>query len=124
MTMSAARKKHDSRPTLRARVWVETGAGKAITDAGADLLEQIDACGSLSEAARRLRFAYRRAWMLVDSMNRAWPKPLVITATGGKHGGGARLTELGRHVLKTYRGLQLQLEHFLDSAGNPFHPIP
>jgi molybdate transport system regulatory protein len=112
------------RAALRARVWVEIGPAKAITDAGADLLEQIEACGSLSEGARRLRFAYRRAWMLIDTMNRAWPSPLVRTATGGKHGGGARLTELGRHVLRTYRGLQLQLEHFLDSAGNPFDPPP
>ena len=122
--MPTARKPRAPRPTLRGRVWVEIGADKAITEAGADLLEQIDACGSLSEAARRLRFAYRRAWMLIDAMNRAWPTPLVSTATGGKHGGGARLTELGRHVLRTYRGLQLQLEHFLDSAGDPFHPQP
>jgi molybdate transport system regulatory protein len=62
--------------------------------------------------------------MLIDTMNRAWPTPLVQTATGGKHGGGARLTALGRHVLRNYRGLQLQLEHFLDSAGDPFHPTP
>ena len=55
---------------------------------GADLLEQIEACGSLSEAARRLHFAYRRAWLLLDAMNRAWPKPVVITATGGQRGGG------------------------------------
>ena len=118
------RKSSAAAPMLRARVWVEIGPAKAITDAGADLLEQIEACGSLSGAARRLRFAYRRAWMLIDAMNRAWPSPLVRTATGGKHGGGARLTDLGRHVLKTYRGLQLQLEHFLDSAGDPFYPPP
>src|SRR5689334_6805562 len=118
------RRKTSATPMLRARVWVEIRTAKAITDAGADLLEQIEVCGSLSEAARRLRFAYRRAWMLIDSMNRAWPSPLVRTATGGKHGGGARLTNLGRHVLKTYRGLQFQLEHFLDAAGNPFHPPP
>ena len=117
-------RKQSGRPTLRGRVWVEIGEAKAITEAGADLLEQIDACGSLSEAARQLRFAYRRAWMLIDAMNSAWPQPLVLTATGGKHGGGARLTDFGRHVLRTYRGLQLQLEHFLDSAGNPFHPAP
>jgi molybdate transport system regulatory protein len=122
--MRAGGKHRKPRSKLRGRVWVEIGAAKAITEAGADLLEQIDACGSLSEAARRLRFAYRRAWMLTDTMNRAWPKPLVRTATGGKHGGGARLTDLGRHVLQTYRGLQLQFEHFLDSAGDPFDPPP
>ena len=89
-----------------------------------DLLEQIEACGSLSEAARRLRFAYRRAWLLVDAMNKGWAQPLVITATGGKKGGGTQITDYGRHVLRTYRDVQLQLEHLLDTTGNPFEPVP
>src|SRR3954452_24418018 len=97
--------------TLRGQVWVEAGGKSAINEPGADLLEQIDACGSLSEAARRLRFSYRRAWMLLDAMKRRWPGPLGRPATGGRRGGGARLTDLGRHVLRTYRDLQLRLEH-------------
>jgi molybdate transport system regulatory protein len=99
---------------VRARVWLDTGGKSSLSDAGADLLEQIAAHGSLSEAARRLHFSYRRAWMLLDAMNRAWAAPLVATATGGKGGGGARLTELGEAVLSTYRHVQLELEHFLD----------
>src|SRR6478672_7826548 len=110
--------------SLRGQVWVEAGGRPAITEHGADLLEQIAACGSLSEAARRLRFSYRRAWMLLDAMNRRWPEPLVRTATGGRRGGGATLSPLGRHVLRTYRDLQLQLEHLLDTAGDPFEPMP
>jgi molybdate transport system regulatory protein len=105
---------------LRGKIWVEISRKAALTDAGADLLDQIEACGSLSEAARRLRFAYRRAWLLLDAMNSAWPRPLVITAIGGRRGGGAKLTDLGRHVLHSYRDLQIQLEHFLDTSGNPF----
>ena len=109
---------------LRGQVWVEAGGKAALTEAGADLLEQIEICGSLSEAARRLRFSYRRAWMLLDAMNTRWPSPVVVTATGGHRGGGATLTEFGQHVLRTYRDLQLQLEHLLDSAGDPFLPMP
>jgi molybdate transport system regulatory protein len=109
---------------LRGRVWVEVGGKPAINDTAADLLEQIGICGSLSEAARRLRFSYRRAWMLLDGVNRQWPQPLVVTVTGGRHGGGAVLTETGRHVLRTYRDLQLQLEHLLSAAGDPFVPMP
>jgi molybdate transport system regulatory protein len=108
------------RAVLRGRLWVEIDNKFAITDAGADLLEQIAVCGSLSEAARRLRFSYRRAWTLLDGMNHRWPSPLVLTATGGRKGGGATLTERGQQVLGTYRDLQLQLEHLLDSAGDPF----
>lgn len=108
------------RPKLRGKVWVEIGSAAAMTDAGADLLEQIAACGSLSEAARRLHFSYRRAWLLIDAMNRHWPAPLVTTAVGGDRGGGTRITHLGSLILRNYRDLQLQLEHLLDEATEPF----
>jgi len=116
----AKRQVQAGRPILRARVWVETEGGPAITEAGADLLRQIDACGSLSEAARRLRFSYRRAWMLADSMNRRWPSPLVKTATGGRRGGGSHLTDLGSRVLRSYRDVQLQVEAVLDQVTDSF----
>jgi molybdate transport system regulatory protein len=92
-----------------------------LTEAGADLLEQILVTRSLSEAARRLRFSYRRAWMLVDAMNGRWPQPLVKTAVGGKKGGGTQVTEYGRLVLRGYRDLQIQMELMLDTATRPFH---
>src|SRR3954449_7651927 len=97
------RKRPPAAPILRAKLWVEIHRAAAITDAGADLLEQIAATGSLSEAARRLHFSYRRAWMLVDAMNRRWPAPLVTTAIGGHRGGGTRITDLGQRVLRSYR---------------------
>jgi molybdate transport system regulatory protein len=104
----------------RGRIWIESAGRAVFTDAAADLIEQIGACGSLSEAARRLGFSYRRAWMLLDRTNRAWPRKLVVSTTGGRRGGGASVTELGTFVLRTYRDLQLQLEHLLDTAGDPF----
>jgi molybdate transport system regulatory protein len=110
-------------PIVRGRIWVEREGQPALTEAGADLLEQISISGSLSEAARRLRFSYRRAWLLLDSMNHRWPSPLVKTATGGKRGGGATVTELGLLVLRTFRDVQLQLEHALDQASQSFHRL-
>lgn len=118
--MPPRRTKPPSEPLIRGRVWVEAGGTAALTEAGADLLEQIEACGSLSEAARRLRFSYRRAWMLLDAMNARWPEPLIRTATGGKRGGGSRLTDRGRLVLRSYRDLQLHLEAFLEHAQAEF----
>ena len=100
-------------PRLRGKIWIESD-GVALSDAGADLLEQIIVCGSLSEAARRLRFSYRRAWLLADAMNRRFPGPLMKLSTGGKRGGGAKLTELGHSALAAYRDVQLQFEHFLE----------
>jgi molybdate transport system regulatory protein len=109
-----------AKPVLRARVWIELSGSPALTDAGADLLEQIEATGSLSQAARTLHYSYRRAWLLLDAMNRRWPKPLVTTSTGGPHGGGAALTDLGRSALHAYRDLQVQLQHTLDQATPMF----
>src|SRR5262247_2823931 len=115
--MPSRRRVSRAKPILRGRAWVEIDGKPALTEPGADLLEQIEACGSLSEAARRLRFSYRRAWMLVSTMNRRWPEPLVRTATGGKRGGGSRLTDYGRLVLRSFRDVQIQLDAFLDEAG-------
>ena len=87
-----------AQPVIRGRVWVEIGGVSAITEAASDLIEQIEACGSLSEAARRLGFSYRRAWLLMDGINRPWNEPVIKTATGGTRGGGARVTEFGRQL--------------------------
>ncbi len=106
--------------TLRARVWIERDGKLALNEAGADLLEQIEAVGSLSEAARRLRFSYRRAWMLLDAMNKQWKAPLVLTSIGGKRGGGAKLTELGGRVLRSFRDLQLHIEIAIDQETDGF----
>lgn len=117
------RPNRQQRTILRGQVWVEINGQSALTDAGADLLDQIITSGSLSEAARRLHFSYRRAWLLLESMNTRWPHPLVETTTGGHRGGGAKVTELGQHVLRTYRDLQMQLEHLLNTAGDGFSAL-
>lgn len=78
---------------------VVMGPGKA------DLLEAIDACGSISSAARQMNMSYKRAWDLVDVINKSFKEPLVTTSPGGKHGGGAKLTEFGRFILTNYRSL-------------------
>lgn len=106
---------------IRGKLWLEVDGNRAgLTDAGADLLEQIMVTGSLSAAARNLGFAYRRAWLLVNGMNQAWETPLVTTAAGGHRGGGAKVTERGQSVLSAYRDVQLQLEHLLDVAAAGF----
>lgn len=76
---------------------IAMGPGKA------DLLEAIAETGSISAAARKMQMSYRRAWLLVDTMNQCFAKPLVETATGGSHGGGAQITDFGREVLRRYR---------------------
>lgn len=89
---------------------IAMGPGKA------DLLEAIDRHGSISAAGRALGMSYRRTWLLVDTMNRCWREPLVDTAAGGAHGGGARLTPLGREVLARYRTLERRILEAVEGA--------
>ena len=87
------------------RVWAER-RGQAVLGPGRlELLEQIDADRSISAAARHLRMSYRRAWELVQSINKAAGADLVKAATGGAGGGGTSLTSLGRRTVTDFRAL-------------------
>jgi molybdate transport system regulatory protein len=82
---------------------IAMGPGKAA------LLESIAEKGSISAAAKHMTMSYRRAWLLVDTMNRCFASPLVISAAGGKQGGGAHLSTLGIDVLKDYRAMETEM---------------
>ena len=88
------------------KIHIPLGDVSAIGPGKADLLEAIDRAGSISAAARQMGMSYKRAWDLVDIMNHSFLEPLVSTATGGSHGGGAQITEFGRTVLRLYRDLE------------------
>jgi molybdate transport system regulatory protein len=70
------------------------------------LLEAIRTTGSISAAARQLRMSYRRAWLLVEQVNKALEEPAVTAATGGRQGGGAALTPSGERVIELYRSIE------------------
>jgi len=90
----------DVKVRLRVDSEIAMGPGKA------DLLEAIAATGSISAAARSMDMSYRRAWLLVDVMNRAFREPLVVGAAGGHQGGGAGVTDTGRAVLAQFRAME------------------
>jgi molybdate transport system regulatory protein len=82
------------------------GPDIAIGPGKADLLEGVRDTGSIAAAGRRLGMSYRRAWYLIETMNRCFTAPLVEAARGGAHGGGARLTPLGAEILERYRRME------------------
>src|SRR3712207_5816913 len=90
------------------------GEDFAIGPGKADLLEAIDREGSISAAGRALGMSYRRAWVLVDQMNRCFTDRLVETLAGGGHERGARLTDCGRTVLAAYRELEGEMARAAD----------
>ena len=76
------------------------GPGKA------QLISMIDSTGSISAAAREMGMSYRRAWQLVEAINKSFNRPVVITAVGGKRGGGAAVTAFGREIVALYHGME------------------
>jgi len=93
-------------PRVQFRLRFSRGDDIAVGPGKVDLLEAIEASGSISGAARSLGMSYRRVWLLVDTMNRCFRAPLVEAEAGGKRGGGARLTRLGAEVIERYRRIE------------------
>ncbi|MBQ0751796.1 MAG: winged helix-turn-helix domain-containing protein [Roseovarius sp.] len=98
-------------PSLRIRIVF--GEDAMLGPGKADLLERIRDTGSIAAAGRSMSMSYKRAWMLVESMNAAFREPLVESNRGGAKGGGASLTDTGAEVLANYR----KLEDIMAEAG-------
>ncbi|MEQ1601019.1 MAG: LysR family transcriptional regulator [Methylophilaceae bacterium] len=97
------------------KIHVPYGKVSAIGPGKASLLEAIARDGSISAAARSMGMSYKRAWDLVDTMNHSFKQPLVATATGGSHGGGAHITELGFLVLHRYREIEAKASQVVNA---------
>lgn len=97
-----------SPPALKIKLQIYCGREIAMGPGKADLLEAIVRHGSISAAGRALGMSYRRAWLLVDTMNRCWHAPLVTTSSTGAH-----ISPLGQAVLRQFRAL----EHHADAAS-------
>jgi len=103
--------------TIKGRLWIEGENGTFVGFGRVVLLDRIRRHGSISKAARSMSISYRRAWELVDSMNRQGGEPVVITATGGKGGGGARVTDAGLAVIDQFWNLYKKLARFLEKEN-------
>jgi molybdate transport system regulatory protein len=95
-------------PSLSVRIDLDTegriGPGKI------QLLENIRACGSISAAGRAMDMSYKRAWDLVDDINRICKRAAVERQAGGKNGGGASLTPFGLSLVARYRKIERSAE--------------
>jgi molybdate transport system regulatory protein len=96
----------NSAATVGVRLRIDIGSGCSIGPGKIALLEQIERSGSLSKAARILKMSYRRAWLLLEDLNRTMGQPVTTASVGGAGGGGARITPFGRHVIATFREIE------------------
>ncbi|MDX2102980.1 MAG: LysR family transcriptional regulator [Alphaproteobacteria bacterium] len=85
-----------------------------------DVLEAVVRTGSIAAAGRTLGMSYRRAWLLVDEVNRLFTRPVVIAGAGGSHGGGARVTDFGLALIAAYRRIEERTRQAIREELAPF----
>lgn len=95
------------------QLWFNRGEKGYLGGKRIELLEQIDATGSITRAAKAINLSYKAAWDAVDAMNNLSERPLVTRAAGGAKGGGTQLTQFGRELLHIWHRMQHEYERFL-----------
>lgn len=95
-----------TKPNPRFRFRLLLGQSIAVGPGKADLLAAIAETGSISAAGRSMGMSYKKAWHLVDTMNKCFKTPLIETSKGGTAYGGATLTPLGQEALSRYRAIE------------------
>lgn len=105
---------------VKIKIQISHGKSIAFGPGKAQLLDAINCYGSISGAAKSMNMSYKRAWDLVMVMNASFKAPLVITAVGGSHGGGATLTVFGADVLLDYLSIVEKSEKFVMSEMDDF----
>jgi molybdate transport system regulatory protein len=99
---------------------IDLASGGRIGPGKVALLEAIQSTGSISGAARSIGMSYRRAWLLVEDINRSLREPAVTAEIGGVHGGGAVVTPVGERVVELYRTIESQARA---ATGGEFRAI-
>jgi len=97
-------------PVLRFRMRISDGDRIAVGPGKIALLEAVGHTGSITAAAKSLDMSYRRAWLLIDELNRSLAQPAIDSAKGGLQGGGSSLTEVGQQLIALYRRIEKRAE--------------
>lgn len=99
---------------IRSKLWIEVD-GKPVFGRGRRfLLEAIDKYGSINQAAKEINISYRKAWGYIKAMEERLGIKLIERQTGGRHGGGATLTQDARNFLKKYEALEKGIQGLVD----------
>ena len=96
-----------TRITVRVRIYF--GNVLAIGPGRIELLEGVLQTGSLAQAARAMNMSYRRAWLLMQSLNDSLRSPATVAARGGRKGGGATVTPVGKSLISLYRRTEARI---------------
>ena len=102
------------------KLWIEAEDGLLLGKGRVRLLKAIDRFGSIHRASKELGISYKKAWHQIEDLNRHAPKPVVERKTGGKNGGGTRLTPYGRAVIRWYEQLEGACRHFAQQKWDAY----
>jgi molybdate transport system regulatory protein len=97
----------------RLRIRIEFEGDHSLGPGKIQLLEAVARHGSISAAARSMNMSYRHAWELLDDVNRCFSRPAIETETGGRAGGGARVTDLGHALIERFHSITAKAERSL-----------
>jgi molybdate transport system regulatory protein len=103
--------------SLNGRVWIEIDKEKILGHGRIELLECIQASGSIRQAALQMKMSYKQAWELIKHINDHFELPLVISHRGGKGGGKAIVTEIGLNTIKHFHQLNTRFAEFLKTEA-------
>jgi molybdate transport system regulatory protein len=99
---------------IKSRIWIEADGNILLGEGRVSLLKAIDEEGSLSKAAKSLSMSYKKAWSLIDAVNKRAEKPVTTSSIGGKGGGGAALTAYGKSLVEAFETINENCWKFLD----------
>ena len=99
---------------IKSRIWIEGTNGTFLAEGRISLMKQIIETGSISSAAKAMKMSYKKAWEIIDGMNKEAKKPLVTRVSGGKGGGGTKVTEEGLKAIELFDKLNKECQNYLD----------
>ncbi len=99
---------------IKSRIWIEVDDKVLMGEGRVSLLKAIEETGSLSKAAKTLKMSYKKAWTLIDAVNKSAKEAVIISSIGGKDGGGATLTPYGKSLIDTFDTINKNCWAFLD----------
>ncbi|MDY0115978.1 MAG: TOBE domain-containing protein [Sulfurimonadaceae bacterium] len=103
--------------SIDGRLWLSKSDHSFLGKGRIELLERIDATGSISKAAKEMKMGYKAAWDALDAMNNLAEEPLVERIVGGKGGGGTSLTPYAKKLIDTYKVIHEEHERFLNNLS-------
>lgn len=102
-------------------LWIECNGERFFGPGRVELLERIEATGSINKAAKQMGMSYKKAWEMINVLNTQTSKPFVITQTGGEKGGGSVITEEAKELITYHKQLRKRFAEFLEKETKLFN---